>query len=94
MSHYINAEKDHVNEVSYNDSTETISERLKPDLESSIIQCNVENSTQKKMERLVECVDIMMQTLRELEVRLDKLQEETEKPTGCGFSCSNNSFAL
>ena len=40
-------------------------------------------------------IETVTQSLRELQARLDNIQQcAKNKSPGCGFSCSNNSFAL
>ena len=49
----------------------------------------------ENMQIMAERIDDLMLALRELQDRLDKIQEiNKSKPSGCGFSCSNNSFTL
>lgn len=50
--------------------------------------------TTKNMLIMATRIDDLMVALRDLQDRLDKIQESKSKPTGCGFSCSNNSFTL
>ena len=54
----------------------------------------IQTSTHEKIERLSQCIDTMREALIQLQIRLDKMQEKSEKPTGCGFSCSNNSLSI
>ena len=53
-----------------------------------------EIQTQEDMQIMANRIDELMTSLRELQASLVILQEARDKPTGCGFSCSNNSFAL
>ena len=53
-----------------------------------------EIQTQEDMQIMANRIDELMTALRELQASLVILQEARDKPTGCGFSCSNNSFAL
>ena len=49
---------------------------------------------QEVVKQMLERIDGVMLLLKELQNRLDDFEESTVKPTGCGFSCSNNSFTL
>ena len=44
-------------------------------------------------ETLKQCIVHLTQALRELQEKMDIIQESRNK-SGCGFSCSNNSFTL
>ena len=61
---------------------------------STSFQSDFEIRTQEDMQIMANRIDELMTALRDLQARLDILQETRDKPTGCGFSCSNNSFAL
>ena len=39
-------------------------------------------------------IDQLFLAIKDLHDKMNKLQEEKEAPTGCGFSCSNNSLKL
>ena len=53
-----------------------------------------EIQTQEDLQIMANRIDGLMTVLRELQASIVILQEARDKPTGCGFSCSNNSFAL
>ena len=39
-------------------------------------------------------LDQLTHALREIQEKVEMIQESRTKSSGCGFSCSNNSFAL
>jgi hypothetical protein len=46
------------------------------------------------IETLTTHMDKLSSTISELQDKVDMLEEASEKPSGCGFSCSHNSFNM
>ena len=55
----------------------------------------LQGKMQDEIKNITHHIETITQSLRELQSRLDDIQQCTKnKSPGCGFSCSNNSFAL
>ena len=39
-------------------------------------------------------IEQLFLAIKHIHQKVDKIQEENESPTGCGFSCSNNSLNM
>ena len=48
----------------------------------------------RNMEIVAENVDKVLLLVSQLAERIEELEENRKRPTGCGFSCSNNSFTM
>ena len=48
----------------------------------------------RHMETVAENVDKVLLLVSQLAERIEELEENRKRPTGCGFSCSNNSFTM
>ena len=64
------------------------------DQSNEVHQSDFELQTIQEMHQMTGRIDDLMLALKDLQSKLDHLQENKTKPTGCGFSCSNNSFTL
>ena len=39
-------------------------------------------------------IDELTKSLKEIQAKMNAMEEARENPLGCGFSCSNNTFAM
>ena len=46
------------------------------------------------IENLTLQIEKIFIAIKDIHLKVDSLQEEKETPTGCGFSCSNNSLNM
>ena len=80
----------------HTDATGITTDVTQQDVHSSLhFHTDFESQMQDKIKNITDHIEHLMQSLRELQARLDTIQDSTKnKSPGCGFSCSNNSFAL
>ena len=57
-------------------------------------QLNFELQTIEEMQIMADRIEGLIRRLNEIQSKIDKIHESRSKPTGCGFSCSNNSLNL